>query len=178
MPRYLRRIKPWDHGSPFSDFFRELFNEGFEEIHEFVQLKPEIQRLLATPVEPPEEAESVEHHFPVIIGSNSGAPIWPRLYEWVEADLEGSGQLVDYTDLVGGRTSKESGLAINRVEMIFQFGETVGPYGQLLVQGNSTFTVVPIGMGIYTEMILERHQDGSLVPVFEAYNPMNVECKL
>ena len=183
MPRYLRRVNPWDHGSPFSDFFHELFNEGFEEIHEFVQLKPEIQRLLATPVEPPETA-SVEDHFPVLIGSTDSIG-WAKEYNWVEARLIGSGQGSFYEELPDGRNSTDEdedgellfGLALNRVELIDGFGSTVGPYGQPLVDGNSTLTVLEIPPGTPTgTMIFERNDSDIIVPVFEAYNPMTVEC--
>lgn len=116
-----------------------------------------------------------------ILGTTSTG--WPALYRWVEVELVGSGQALVYNVRPGGFHSdfvsfSDPGLGegINSVELIDDFGSTVGPYGQPLVDGNSTLTVLEVATGSHPWMRLRKNDSGFIVPEFEAYNPMTLEC--
>lgn len=107
---------------------------------------------------------------------------WPKEYSWREVELVGTGQSIVYNVLIGGFHSDPTpggpgqGRGINSVELMVGFGTTVGPYGQQLSDGISTLTVLEVATGSHPLMRLRKNDSGNIVPVFEAYNPMTVEC--
>ena len=159
-------------GNPFSPSFRTLIREMRVAFYKFIKIYPDLQRVIATPDNPP-DFPSVEVPFPILVLSSIGEG-FPKQYTWVEAQLVGS---ATYQTLEGGRNSKSDGLAINRVELLTGFGTEFGPYGQPLTDDpNVIITVLEVASGSPSHMILETNDSGIIVPVFEAYNPFRVEC--
>lgn len=187
MARYHRSIKPWRSGSPFGSRFRNFINEDGEGGALFDQMRPELERLIATPEQVFDEGGLIQAHFPVIIQGTTSIG-WPKEYDWAEAQLVGTGQDTQYSILPNGRNSappdpdkNPGGLdvkAINRVELIPNFGTDVGPYGQLLSDRVGELVFLPIAPGSPAEMILERNDSDNIIPVFTPYNPVQFKCKV
>ena len=70
-----------------------------------------------------------------------------------------------------GWTHEDHGLARNRPECMPGFGSDFGPYGQELSDEIANVTVLPIADGSPVLLVFE-----GAVPVFEAYNPLQVVC--
>lgn len=173
----LRSIKPWSGGSPFSSHFRKLFNDTAEAASRFLKIERQLKILIAKPEQVFDEAGGTDV-FPILVLNATGEG-WPKEYGWAESQIVGTGQAAVQSVLEGGRNSKDEdlGLGLNRLEMVDGFGVDIGPYGQPLTDDPSVIiTVLPIAPNSPTHMTLEINDSEITVPVFEAYNPMTVEC--
>ncbi len=185
MALQLRRIRPWDNGSPFHPDFRQLINEMGEAVYRYEEIETELIRVIMTPLESGDEGVPAQASFPVIIQGTLSND-WPKEYDWVESELVGSGQGTIEGVLAGGNNSTDEdddgnllfGLGINKVELIPGFGETVGPYGQRITSFLTRITVLAIAPGSPATMVLRKNASGITIPVFEAYNPITVECNV
>ncbi len=184
MSTRLRRIKSWDHGSPFSRFFHDLVDDACGAAYRFQELEPEVLRVIMTPGLD-EGGDQVEAAFPIIVQGTISIG-WPKEYDWVESELVGLGQGIMEEVLADGRKSTDLdddeellyGLGINRIELLPGFGDSFGPYGQRLIDGFVRLTVQAVLPGSPAIMVLRTNASGITVPTFEAYNPMTPECNV
>lgn len=119
----------------------------------------------------------------LIDGHALPAEMWPQQYEWTEAIVMSDGyrRISLPEDGFEGRTDANFTVALNDLETVAGFGQTVGPNGQVLAfdqpggpQGS--LQVRPIAIDTPVRIRIVREESGIPVPRFRAVNPTLPSC--
>lgn len=180
----------------FSGEFMDKLSAMYSLVDKHEAHYPDLESKLLEPEALFDEEVGGNDIFVALCLGDISSEIWPKKYNWIEARLSGVAlsnpdfpdNTIRYDPDENGRSSDPSSIgkfAINRNEMINEFGESVGPWGAILQSPFANLTVMPIPflqpivITMETSTYIDpetKEEVTNVIPMFSGENAYTIVC--